>query len=86
MRGWPADIVGAVVKALGLRHTRPPTVAGQWGSTVLSASDVSLVRHYLVRTWPQPTWNGQSRVARRSVSWTVRFTGVWPARSAVCSR
>lgn len=44
--GGPA-IVTRQVKALGLRHTRPPATTGQWGSTVMSASDVSLVYRHI---------------------------------------
>ncbi|WP_093606242.1 serine hydrolase [Lentzea waywayandensis] len=45
--GGGSEIIARQVKALGLRHTRPPAVAGQWGSTVLSASDVSLVYRHI---------------------------------------
>lgn len=51
--GGPA-IVTRQAKALGLRHTRPPATAGQWGSTTMSASDVSLVyRHIAGRLEPE---------------------------------
>ncbi|WP_439658339.1 serine hydrolase [Lentzea sp. HUAS TT2] len=45
--GGGSEIVTRQVKALGLRHTRPPAVAGQWGSTVTSASDVSRVYRHI---------------------------------------
>ncbi|MGW6441445.1 serine hydrolase [Lentzea sp. NPDC055074] len=48
--GGGSEIVARQVKALGLRHTRPPAVAGQWGSTMMSASDVSLVYRHIAGT------------------------------------
>jgi hypothetical protein len=44
--GGPA-IISRQVKALGLHDTQPPAAAGQWGSTVMSASDVSLVYRHI---------------------------------------
>ncbi|MFD4639021.1 hypothetical protein ACFWN2_17015 [Lentzea sp. NPDC058436] len=44
--GGPA-IVTRQVKALGLRNTRPPAAAGQWGSTAMSAADVSAVYRHI---------------------------------------
>lgn len=45
--GGGSEIVTRQVKALGLRHTRPPSVPGQWGSTVTSASDVTRVYRHI---------------------------------------
>ncbi|MDX3659861.1 serine hydrolase [Streptomyces sp. ID05-26A] len=45
--GGGSEIVTRQVKALGLRHTRPPAVPGQWGGTTTSASDISLVYRHI---------------------------------------
>ncbi|SDG83815.1 Beta-lactamase enzyme family protein [Lentzea fradiae] len=44
--GGPA-IVTRQAQALGLTHTRPPAAAGRWGSTMMSASDVSRVYRHI---------------------------------------
>lgn len=41
------EIVARQVRAIGLRHTRPPAAAGRWGSTEMSASDVSRVYRHI---------------------------------------
>lgn len=45
--GGGSAIVTRQVKALNLRNTRPPAAAGQWGSTVMSASDISTVYRHI---------------------------------------
>ncbi|GLY47767.1 serine hydrolase [Lentzea sp. NBRC 102530] len=49
-QGGGSEIIARQVKALGLRHTRPPAVPGQWGSTTTSASDVSRVYRHIAGT------------------------------------
>ncbi|WP_434441680.1 serine hydrolase [Lentzea sp. E54] len=44
--GGPA-IVTRQATALNLRHTRPPSAAGQWGDTVMSASDITAVYRHI---------------------------------------
>jgi hypothetical protein len=48
--GGGSAIVTRQVKALALRNTRPPAAAGQWGSTVMSASDISTVYRHIAGT------------------------------------
>ncbi|MBP2478962.1 hypothetical protein JOF53_007834 [Crossiella equi] len=46
-RGGGPAIVTRQAKALKLRNTKPPADAGQWGDTVMSASDVSAVYRHI---------------------------------------
>lgn len=41
-------IVTRTAKTMGLKHTEPPAVAGRWGDTLLSASDVVTAYQYIL--------------------------------------
>jgi hypothetical protein len=41
-------IVTRTAKTMGLKHTEPPAVAGRWGDTLLSASDVVTTYEYIL--------------------------------------
>ncbi|SDY40707.1 hypothetical protein SAMN05421504_105460 [Amycolatopsis xylanica] len=51
---WVRDggnaIIDRMVARLGLRETAPPTVAGMWGYTAISAADVVKIYQYLLTT------------------------------------
>jgi hypothetical protein len=46
------DIVTRMAALIGLSHTTPPTIPGQWGMTLTSASDVVTIYQYIEHDMP----------------------------------
>lgn len=64
-RLWEQDggpeIVRRQAAKLGLVHTSPPSDAGQWGSTLMSPSDVVTIYRYIARERPRLRHRGDGK-------------------------